>query len=241
MNGNPPLAKAVVLLSGGLDSVAALCWAQQRYTELRALSFDYGQPNVRQEVPAAQRSAGALGVPWGLTVLAEALRPEVPRGLLAGHINPGPPEHGISPAFVPGRNLLFLTIAAAHASTWWPTGNLDVVIGACAEDASGFPDCRPEALDAQEQALCAGLARRIHIRAPWLGRTKREILYAVQPHAEAFELVRQSWSCYSGAGPCGICPPCRLRCDAFAQLGVEDLQQRTIPYGGDPQRDRRVG
>ncbi len=235
---NPPMAKGVVLLSGGLDSVAALCWARARYTELQAISFEYGQPNRNQEVPAAQRSAEALGIPWRVVGLHDAMRPERPAGIMTGNVNPCDNTRfgGIDKAFVPGRNLLLLTVAFAHACTWWAGGNIDLIIGACAEDQAGFPDCRPQALQALSLALRQGVGRSVNIRSPWADKTKAQILYAVQPDAEAFDLVRRSYSCYSADGPCTICSACTKRAVAFEALAIPDLSQRTHMFGGDPQR-----
>jgi 7-cyano-7-deazaguanine synthase len=238
---NPPLVnRAVVLLSGGLDSVAALCWAQQRYVELQAISFEYGQPNRDQEIPAAQRAAAALGVPWRVVGLSDAMRPEKPMGIMAGNLNPCEARFGgVDKAFVPGRNFVFATTALGHSCSWWPNGNVDLVMGACQEDQMGFPDCRPGALAKLAAAMREGYGRSVAIKTPWSAMTKAQILYAVQPHAEAFELVRRSFSCYSGDGPCSACSACTKRAAAFNAIGVTDLSERTHLTGGDPQRATR--
>lgn len=211
---------AVVLLSGGLDSIAAMVWAQARYVDLRAVSCSYGQPNASRELASAKRAAAERGVPWDLIDLGRALLPSSPAGILGGGEPQADPSHDA--AFVPGRNLLLAMVAAAHACTWWP-GSFDVILGACAEDQAGFPDCRPVALAELACAIQVGCEREVLVRAPWADRTKREILYAIQPDAPAFDTVRRSWSCYRDSGPCGACKPCQHRARAFASLGVDDL------------------
>jgi 7-cyano-7-deazaguanine synthase len=239
---NPPSTRAVVLLSGGLDSVAALCWAHHRYPELRAMSFDYGQPNRDSEVYSAQSAAQSLGVPWQIVGLSDAMRPERPLGLLAGvHDHDADADRfgGTSRAFVPGRNLIFVSVAFAHAASWWTGGSFHVVIGACADDQPGFPDCRPTVLDQLAATLRSGGGRSLAIHAPWAKSTKAQILYAIKPDARALELVQRSYSCYRKDGPCGRCEACAKRAVAFADQGIEDRSAGVTMRGGDPQRERR--
>ena len=228
------IKNAVVLLSGGMDSTAAMCWAVRRYTDVRALGIDYGQPNRDAEITAARRAADELGVPYVGLAIADALRPSRPAGIM-GEVPDAGVSCGIDKAFVPGRNLLLATVAAAHACTWWPDA-FDMIMGACADDQGTFPDCKPTCLAQLALALQMGCMRSIMIKTPWADMTKRNILYAVQPDAQAFDLVRRSWSCYRTAGPCGTCGACVKRADAFAAVGVEDLCSAPRMFGGDPQR-----
>jgi 7-cyano-7-deazaguanine synthase len=228
------VSHAVVLLSGGLDSSAALVWTQARSASLRAISFDYCQPNRDREIPAAQAIAAARGVPLVLLHLADALSAK--SGLLAGLDLP--PGGGIAPAFIVGRNMLFATVAAAHAATWWPRGRIDIVIGACASDQAGFPDCRPNTMHQLAAALSAGCGRDIRIVMPWADSSKSQILYAIEPDAEALRQVCASWSCYRKHGPCGECGACALRAEAFAARGVQDLCVESKMVGGDSHRER---
>lgn len=240
MSGNPAQSNAaVVLLSGGLDSTAALCWALHRYLDVRAFGVDYGQPNRDAELVAARNAAETMGVTMTRIAVADALRPVQAAGLMAGVVPSPGSSSGIDRAFVPGRNLLLATVAISHACTWWPEGPIDLVIGACAEDQAGFPDCRPATLGQLAHALSMGVGRTIRIRSPWADRTKREILYALQPDTHAFNVVRRSWSCYQGHGPCGSCGACVKRDAAFADLGVADLCAEPVLCGGDPQRELR--
>lgn len=228
------VSNAIVLLSGGLDSTAAVAWALHRYTDVRALGVDYGQPNRDAELTAAKRSAAELGAPYVGIAVADALRPARPAGLLAGETSGV--DGGIARAFVPGRNLLLATVAAAHAATWW-VGAFDVVLGAVAEDQDTFPDCRPYVLAPLAESLSLGCSRSIRIMTPWASKTKRDILYALQPDAKAFDVVRRSWSCYERTGPCGKCGACEKRSAAFTSLGIDDLSAAPKMTGGDPHRE----
>lgn len=228
--------QAVVLLSGGMDSTAVLHWAKPVYPKLLALLFDYGQPNRDQELYAAGRSARELGVPTINVVLADALPRG--RGILKGVQDHDGLTEGLSPAFVPGRNLLFITSAAAHGSVYFPNGNFDIVIGANEQDAKRFPDCSLGALVKLAQALRHGVAREVNVVAPYVDRTKEQILRSLD--SAAIEAVRHSWSCYRNVGPCGTCSPCVLRAEAFAAVGLVDACAPYRMIGGDPARERNL-
>lgn len=221
---------AAVLLSGGMDSVAALWWARARYDRVAAMLFDYGQPNRDQELTAAYRAAEDARADLNLRF---ALADTLPRGrgILAGIVDHDDQAHGLSPAFVPGRNLVMLTVAAAHACVAFPNGNIDLVIGACKEDAAGFPDCRAGVFSKLAEALRAGNGRQIGIVAPWVDLHKASIWGLIS--AEARESVARSWSCYRADGPCGACTACVLRARAFAAAGIEDRCTRAAMTGGD--------
>jgi len=228
---------AVVLLSGGMDSVAALHWARGRYETLRALGFRYGQPHANAELPIAQNVAARLGVPFTVLAMADVLNTRM--GLLAGVTDHDASRFGgVNPAFVPGRNLVFLSVAAAHACGWFK-GNFHIVIGACAEDAAGFPDCRERVLTALGGVLREGCGREFHVVAPFVRTSKAALVGSLDGHA--LEDVRRSWSCYRGelAGPCGTCSACVVRAGAFAAAGVVDLSAHPGVCGGDPARETR--
>lgn len=227
------LHQACVLLSGGMDSVAALHWARARAHAVRAISFDYGQPNRDNEVTIAGVIAGDLGVPLVRVCTADALATRL--GLLRAVPDHDPSALGTSRAFVPGRNAVFLTVAAAHAAAWWSTGTIDLIVGATADDAAGFPDCRARFFDALAVAIRVGHAREVTIRAPFVAMSKAEMVAAATPAARAD--IARSWSCYRREGPCGTCTPCVLRRDAFAAAGLADACARPKLFGGDPHRE----
>jgi 7-cyano-7-deazaguanine synthase len=230
---------ACVLLSGGLDSTAALYWALERYDAVRAIGFAYGQPHRDAELALAGRVSSSLGVPYTTLALADALATGAG---LVGRVEDHRDERGLTnAAFVPGRNVVFLSLAAAHACVWEPSGRVALVIGACAEDAAGFPDCRRASLDAIAVALRLSTAREIDVVSPFHASTKADILRGYLENASALADLRLSWSCYRGArsGPCSTCTACIVRARAFAEVGVRDASVHPALFGGDPHRGFR--
>lgn len=239
--------QAAVLVSGGMDSVAALMWARHKYKSILAVLFDYGQPNRDNELVAAGRAASTFNIPRLHISVADSL----PRPILAaaGDTQVGPlpargilrkvEDHdgrteGLSPAFVPGRNIFFVTSAAAHAAVHFPNGNIDIVIGCNKQDAQRFPDCTQRAMIKLGEALRVAVAREIGVATPWGDSTKEQILKAMTP--EDLSIVARSWSCYRNDGPCGTCSACVLRKEAFDAVGLEDKCERAKMFGGDPAR-----
>ncbi len=225
--------QAVVLLSGGMDSVAVMHWAKPRYEALVAFLFDYGQQNRDQELTAAGKLARELGVPTMSFALADALPRG--RGILKSIGDHDGLIEGLSPAFVPGRNLLFITSAAAHGSVHFQNGNFDVVIGANGQDAKRFPDCSHGALVKLSQALRHGVAMEVNVVAPFVDRTKEQILRGLGE--AALDAVSRSWSCYRNAGPCGTCSACVLRTEAFEAAELVDFCEPSVLTGGDLGRE----
>jgi len=226
------VAQALVLLSGGMDSVAALHWASAAYAKIAAVSFDYGQPNRDAELYAAQREAEALGVSWERLLLNG-----LPRAGLLRAVTDHDETKPTNPAFVPGRNLVFLTLAAGRASGLYPNGNIDLIVGACQDDARGFPDCRAATFIKLGEALRAGMARQIAIVAPWVDRTKTQILQSLD--AAGVRAAARSWSCYRADGPCGSCTACVVRARAFDAVGLVDEAAPPTMTGGDGARQLR--
>jgi len=220
--------KAVVLLSGGLDSATTLAIARAESYECYALSFSYGQRHAR-ELQSARQVAAALGAKEHL-VLNLDLRAiggsaltadiEVPKGRSAGEIGAGIPV-----TYVPARNTIFL----AHALAWAEVlDSADLFIGVNVLDASGYPDCRPEFIAAFEQL--AGLAtkagtegrRRFRIHAPLISFSKAQIIRRGIALGVDYGLT---WSCYEpqpDGRACGLCDSCSLRRKGFAEAGLVD-------------------
>jgi 7-cyano-7-deazaguanine synthase len=219
---------AVVLLSGGLDSATAAAWARAAGLRLVALSIDYGQRH-RVELAAARAVARALGITdhvvlavdlaaFGASALVDAAA-LVPKGRSDAEIGGGIPA-----TYVPARNTVFLSLALALAEA---RGMEAIVLGVNAVDYSGYPDCRPEYLEAfgrlARLATKVGVeGRPIEILAPLVSLTKAEIVRLGLELGVDFGLTT---SCYDPAPdgrPCGACDSCRLRAAGFAAAGATD-------------------
>jgi 7-cyano-7-deazaguanine synthase len=217
-------AAAVILLSGGLDSMVAGGLAKAAGYRLFALTIDYNQRH-RVELQAATRVAAMLGVERHI-VLPLDLSQFGGSALTDDAI--AVPKTGVAPGipatYVPARNTIFLSVALGWAEA---VGARDLVIGINALDYSGYPDCRPAFVDAFEamarQATKAGVeGEGFRVHAPLVAMTKADIA------REAARLgldVSQSWSCYDPAPdgrPCGRCDSCELRAKGFAEAGLSD-------------------
>ncbi|MBI4666754.1 MAG: 7-cyano-7-deazaguanine synthase QueC [Nitrospinae bacterium] len=220
--------KAVVLLSGGLDSATALAVAASRGYEVYTLSFDYGQRH-RVELSRAETVSKTLGAKAHKVVKVDlssiggsALTADiaVPKAL------PGAPvEEGIPVTYVPARNTVFLAIALGYAET---LGAGDIFIGVNALDYSGYPDCRPEYIKAFETMANFALKSavegtvKVKIHTPLIAMTKKEIIQTGLKLGVDYSITI---SCYDPAPdgtPCGGCDSCRLRAKGFSEAGVED-------------------
>jgi 7-cyano-7-deazaguanine synthase len=210
---------AVVLLSGGQDSTTCLVWAQRRFARVASLAIDYGQRH-RIELDAAAEIARRAGVPHrtipcdSLTALGgNALTGDeaVAGGVLA--------RTGLPNTFVPGRNLVFLTLAAAYA---WQVNAAHLVTGVCETDYSGYPDCRLETMRAMQEALRRGMEADFTIHTPLMHLSKAATV-ALAGELGALPLLAWSHTCYNGVvPPCGTCPACLLRARGFAEAGIAD-------------------
>jgi 7-cyano-7-deazaguanine synthase len=197
--------KAVVLLSGGMDSSTALYYAIRRGYRCFALIFDYGQRHLRElrsAVAVAKRAKIKyqilkIKMPWrGSSLLDRKAKIPVKRKFL-----------GIPSTYVPARNTIFLSFALSYAEA---IGAKAVFIGANAIDFSGYPDCRPEFFKAFQKVIQTGTkAKRIHIKAPLLYLSKVQIVKLARKLKVPLALT---WSCYQGGKkPCGVCDACLLR------------------------------
>jgi len=213
--------KAVVLVSGGLDSVTALAMAQDQGFDCYGLSVAYGQRHG-SELEAAQRVTEAAGVP--LKVLPLDLRAIGGSALTDDIEVPEEETSGIPVTYVPARNTIMLSLALAYAEVLEAN---DIFIGVNAVDYSGYPDCRPEFIEAyQRMARLATKAAvegaQISIRTPLIDLTKAEIIRRGTQLGVDYALTV---SCYQADGQgraCGLCDSCRIRKDGFAAAGVPD-------------------
>lgn len=216
------MKKAIVLLSGGVDSATILYYARAKGFSPYCLIFDYGQRHRVELKRAAGIARGAgcpcrvvtIRLPWGGSALLDRKI-----GL--------PQRKAIDPreipvTYVPARNIIFLSFAASFAEA---IGARAIFIGANAIDYSGYPDCRPEFFRRFQQALDRGLKsgvqkKTIRIYAPLLRKTKAQI---VQMGLRLRVPFARTWSCYRGGRrPCGVCDSCLLRRRGFEEAGLKD-------------------
>jgi 7-cyano-7-deazaguanine synthase len=219
--------KAVVLLSGGLDSTTTLAVAKSRGFVPYALTFRYGQRHAA-EVEAARRVAARTGVAdqvvvdldlrrFGGSALTADL--EVPKDRSEEEIG-----RGIPATYVPARNTIFLAYALAYAEV---LGARDVFLGVNHLDASGYPDCRPEYVEAFQRlaslATKAGVeGRGVTIHAPLIAMTKAEIVRTGLALGVDYGATTSCYDPAEDGGACGRCDACQLRRKGFAEAGVPD-------------------
>jgi 7-cyano-7-deazaguanine synthase len=230
-SGNPD--KAVILLSGGLDSSTTLYYAIAQGYDCHCLIFDYGQKHKKEiiQAKALARTAPTPGVegrstpgvelvcvkislPWKGSALLDN-KISIPRGRALN-------TQGIPVTYVPGRNIIFLSFAASYAEA---IGAKTIFIGANAVDYSGYPDCRPEFIRSYQAMLARGLktsleGKSIKVMTPLIHLSKARIVKLAVKLKVPLHLT---WSCYNGGSkPCGACDSCRLRAQGFAQAKIQD-------------------
>jgi 7-cyano-7-deazaguanine synthase len=213
--------RAVVLLSGGLDSATCLAWAMQRY-DCQTLSFSYGQRHS-SELDAAKRNAAQAGVPH--RVITIDLRSLGGSALTDDSIDvPEDQTSGIPVTYVPARNTIFLSYALAVAEV---SQSQAIVIGVNAVDYSGYPDCRPEYINAF--AHMAALATKagvegepVQIDTPLLQLSKAQIIQLGDSLGVNYALTVSCYQADDHGHACGRCDSCRLRRQGFADAGLPD-------------------
>ncbi len=215
--------KAVILLSGGLDSATVVAMAKDQGYSCYSMSFDYGQRH-RSELQAAERVARQLGVVEH-KVIGMNLGGIGGSALTDDSIDvPQAPTTGIPVTYVPARNTVFLSLALGWAEV---LGAQDIFIGVNAVDYSGYPDCRPEFVEAFERM--ANLAtkmgvegQRIRIQAPLQMMSKAEIVQAGSRLGVDYGLTVSCYLADADGRACGRCDSCRLRAAGFAAAGMAD-------------------
>ncbi len=217
--------RAVVLLSGGLDSYTAAAMARSQGFELYALTIRYGQRHA-QEIDASRRVAAALGVARHLELDLDL------RGIGGSALTSDAPvpvgrdlsDASIPSTYVPARNTIFLSLALGWAEV---LGSRDLFIGVNALDYSGYPDCRPEFIAAFEQlaslATRAGVeGARFHVHTPLITLTKAEIIQTGLALGLDYGLTHSCYAPAPNGRPCGGCDSCVLRAKGFSEAGVAD-------------------
>lgn len=215
-------AQALVVLSGGQDSTTCLYWALDKFgsNAVEAITFDYGQRH-RVELGCAARVAEFAGV-------SHKVMPIDTFAALGGNAltdrNIGVQkeidlETGLPNTFVPGRNIVFLTFAAAYA---WQRNIEHLVTGVAQTDYSGYPDCRQETIEALQLTIRLGMASNVVIHTPLMSLSKKETVLLARDLG-ALEAMALTHTCYDGRRPpCGECPACELRARGFNEAGIED-------------------
>ncbi|MCH8335475.1 MAG: 7-cyano-7-deazaguanine synthase QueC [Proteobacteria bacterium] len=213
-------SKVVVVLSGGQDSTTCLYWALDRFgaDNVLALTFDYGQRH-RIELDCAANVAQHAGVAHTTlpidTFLALGGNALTDADIAVDEA----PGNALPNTFVPGRNLIFLTFAAAFA---WQRDIVDLVTGVAQTDYSGYPDCRRDTLDELEKTLRLGMQREFTIHTPLMNLSKKETVEMARDLG-ALDAMALTHTCYNGQRPpCGECPACRLRAKGFLEAGIAD-------------------
>ncbi len=211
------MKKAIVLLSGGLDSTTTLYWALDQGYRCQALIFDYGQRHKKEIKTAVMIAKGArvpyeilkINLAWKGSALLDK-KVKLPTGRALEKM-----AEEVPPTYVPGRNIIFLSFALSFAEA---TGANAILIGANAVDYSGYPDCRPSFYRAYQRVIDtgtkAGISRRtIRIITPLIKLSKAQIIKLGRQLGAPIEAT---WSCYQGGKkPCGKCDSCRIREKGF--------------------------
>jgi 7-cyano-7-deazaguanine synthase len=226
---------ALVLLSGGQDSTTCLAWALQHYAKVETVGFDYGQRHAVEMTmrPAILQQLRAMSVPWDqrlgqdhlidLSVIAQ-----VSDTAMTSNVEIAMQANGLPNTFVPGRNLLFMTVAAALA---YRRGLTVLVGGMCETDFSGYPDCRDDTMKALQVTLNLGMATRLKLETPlmWLDKNHTWQLALQLGGSALVDLIRlQTHTCYLGQRDtwhdwgygCGTCPACALRARGYRQFSA---------------------
>lgn len=206
--------KAVVVFSGGQDSTTCLFWAMERFSEVEAVTFNYGQRHSL-ELECAADIAKELGIRHHVLDMG-LLNQLAPNALTRNDIEIKQEEGELPSTFVDGRNLLFLTFAAVLAKG---IGARHIVTGVCETDFSGYPDCRDVFVKSLNVTLNLSMDYNFVIDTPLMWLNKAET-WALADELGAFEFVRErTLTCYNGvkADGCGQCPACKLR-----QKGLDD-------------------
>ena len=214
--------QALVVLSGGQDSTTCLYWALDKFGSdaVEAITFDYGQRH-RVELGCAARVAEFADVPHTVMPIDTfaALGGNALTDQNIGVQKDADIETDLPNTFVPGRNIVFLTFAAAYA---WQRNIEHLVTGVAQTDYSGYPDCRQETIEALQATIRLGMASNVVIHTPLMSLSKKETVLLARDLG-ALEVMALTHTCYEGRRPpCGECPACVLRARGFNEAGIED-------------------
>ncbi len=215
-------SRALVIFSGGQDSTTCLYWAAKNFESVEAITFVYGQRH-EVELRCAEKICQAENIPWSLVDLSfvSSLNSNALVNQSEEIVERGPYQN-LPSTFVPGRNVFFLSVAAAYAA---PRGIRDLVLGVCQTDYSGYPDCRKEFIDSMEQSLSLALDHEMNLHTPLMDLTKAETFEKADQLGALNQVLEGSHTCYRGERTrlnewgygCGECPACVLRKKGFQE------------------------
>ncbi len=215
--------KAVVLFSGGLDSTTVLVYALKQGYDVYPLTFSYGQRHAI-EIKQSERTLEKYGLMQRQTIFSIDLTPFVNCSLINKNLEvPEFAENRIPSTYVPSRNIIFLSIASGLAET---LGAEKIFIGVNSVDYSGYPDCRPEFVDAFNKTIAVGTKQGVEsgikVEAPILNMSKKEIIELGMSLGVDYSLTHSCYNPTPDGLSCGVCDSCRLRLEGFRQAGFED-------------------
>ncbi len=215
--------KAVVLFSGGLDSTTVLVYALKQGYDVYPLTFSYGQRHVI-EIKQSERTLEKYGLLNRQTIFSIDLTPFVNCSLINKNLEvPEFAENRIPSTYVPSRNLIFLSVASGFAET---LGAEKIFIGVNSVDYSGYPDCRPEFVEAFNKTIAVGTKQGvesgIEVVAPILNMSKKEIVELGMSLGVDYSLTHSCYNPTPDGLSCGVCDSCRLRLEGFRQAGFTD-------------------
>lgn len=205
------MSTAIVVFSGGQDSTTCLIQALTQYEHVHCITFDYGQRH-NQEIEVAKKVAIELGATSHKVMDVGLLNELAVSSLTRDNIPVSHElqENGLPNSFVPGRNILFLTLAGIYA---YQLGAESVITGVCETDFSGYPDCRDEFVKSINQSLVLGMDRKLRIDTPLMWLNKAETWALADKFGKLDYVRNQTLTCYNGVigDGCGDCPSCDLR------------------------------
>jgi 7-cyano-7-deazaguanine synthase len=250
MNDLPEMPAALVLFSGGQDSTVCLTWALARYARVETVGFDYGQRHSAELAarPRILEKLRAVFPDWTKRLGQDHLLPLeifkiIGGSALTDNVRIEIGKDGLPTSFVPGRNVMFLTTAAALG---YRRGISHLVGGMCETDFSGYPDCRDETVQATAKALSLGLARDIKVHTPlmWIDKEATwRLAEELGGNALVDMIVEETVTCYEGDRShrhdwgygCGQCPACNLRAAGFEKYrAARSVGQASLPSPARP-------
>jgi 7-cyano-7-deazaguanine synthase len=233
MNAHADTSAALVLFSGGQDSTVCLAWALARFGRVETVGFDYGQRHAAELAarPRILEKLRAAFPGWAPRLGPDHLLPldtlkAIGGSALTDNVKIEMGQNGLPTSFVPGRNVMFLTAAAALG---YRRGIWDLVGGMCETDFSGYPDCRDETVQATAKALSLGLARDVKVHTPlmWIDKAATwKLAQELGGDTLVEAIVEETVTCYEGDRShrhdwgfgCGLCPACELRAAGYAKF-----------------------